>query len=393
MKTILFIESGTSSGGSFGSLFLLVKKLDRSRFKPVVVYLNENPFIEKLERLGIKVYLIEDYLYSKNVLFLKRKIAAQLYKLQFVIPALSVVLDYLIHSNSIRKILKIIKEEEISLVHLNNQPNRDLYGALAAKIAKLPCVNHIRSPQHSFVINKTKVKFLNNNSSAFIAASDDVKLKWEKAGLDSKKSHLIYNGIPQQVVNTVKLHEQFSLPESTSFVISCIGRFVHWKGQHTLIKAFSKFSEQNTNSHLLLIGDGEEKEKLKALVKECGVSDKVTFTGYINNSLEVTEASDLLVLPSQNDVCSRVLLEAMMVGTPIIAADSGGNPELISHNNNGLLFKYGDINDLSNAITQIHSSSTKRLKFVENGKLIQSKKFSTEVYVSSIEMIYKDLFD
>ncbi len=142
--------------------------------------------------------------------------------------------------------------------------------------------------------------------------------------------------------------------------------------------------------HLMIIGDGEEREDLEQIVGELKIGDSVTFTGQIRED-EVpayTKAGDVLLLPSQKESFGLVNLEAMYAGNAIIASRVGGIPEVVSHEENGYLFRIGNQEEFIFYMKWFLDNRQLIREFGEQGKLIAKRKFSPVQIVSEYEAFY-----
>ncbi|MDZ4765393.1 MAG: glycosyltransferase family 4 protein [Chloroflexota bacterium] len=126
-------------------------------------------------------------------------------------------------------------------------------------------------------------------------------------------------------------------------IILTVGRILPWKGVDHLIRALKILRERGTRAiRLIVAGDGEILDAMRALAHASGVAEQVTFLGRVPN-VEVQRlmrAADYVALYSGYEGLSHTLLESLRAGTPCIASDKGGNPEVIQHGVNGLLVPY-----------------------------------------------------
>ena len=125
-------------------------------------------------------------------------------------------------------------------------------------------------------------------------------------------------------------------------------RLVPWKGIDTTIRALRRVPE----AQLLIAGDGPDAPRLRALAEAEGVAGRVTFLGRVPRErlAHYFRAADYVVLLSGYEGLSHVLLESLLAGTPVIASDRGGNPEVVQHGVNGLLVPYGDADALAETL-------------------------------------------
>lgn len=385
---ILYIESGQAGGGSFGSLFLLLKYIDKNRFNPVVIYLNQTHWIDEVKDLNIPVYLIKDRRYSLNTNKLTRRYINRFGTyLDKQFSFIYMFFIYFAHYPTIHSIKKIARDHQIDIIHLNNQINRDLFGVISSKKLKVSCVSHLRS-HRSENFGSIRANFANKYVSKFIAASKNVGAHWIDCGVDSKKVSVVYNGIQKTVLKPVNLYSRFNIDQSNCFIFGSVGTLNEIKGHTFLINVFFEFSKLHPDAYLIIVGDGPMRESIQNQILRLDLHNKILLTGFQKDAINLISSFDTLILPSKNENCSRVLLEAMSAGTPIIASDVGGNPELIRHRYNGLLASFGNINSFVSKMEYMIMNPHNRIYFSENGINKVNKIFTVERYISSIQKIY-----
>ena len=139
------------------------------------------------------------------------------------------------------------------------------------------------------------------------------------------KTHIIKNGIDTEKF-AFNPHMQKAMREkyglTDAFVIGHVGRFSYQKNHAFLIDVFENLYKKDSSVHLLLVGAGEEMDKIKALVKEKGIGSHVTFIGTVTNVQDYLQAMDVFVLPSRFEGLGIVAIEAQCAGLPVIASDT-----------------------------------------------------------------------
>ncbi|MBL8133974.1 MAG: glycosyltransferase family 4 protein [Anaerolineae bacterium] len=171
-------------------------------------------------------------------------------------------------------------------------------------------------------------------------------------GVDPAKIQVIYNALPPED-RRAPSHTQrdaraaFDLPQNAPIFLT-VGRLVAWKGVDHLIAALRRVKD----AHLVVAGEGPLLESLKAAAAD--LAERVYFLGRVSRERMplLMRAADYLVLYSGYEGLSHTLLESLAVGTPVIASDKGGNPEVVQHGVNGLLAPYVDIEALAAALTE-----------------------------------------
>lgn len=141
------------------------------------------------------------------------------------------------------------------------------------------------------------------------------------------------------------------------------GRFSLQKALPVLINAFNQALSYCPDMNLILLGNGEEKEKLMALAQELGISGKVSFCESVNDVRPYLDAADIFVLPSMAEGISNSLLEAMSAGLACIATSVGGNPIALENGNCGLLVKPGNVDELASALSELGRQKDERARF------------------------------
>ncbi len=152
--------------------------------------------------------------------------------------------------------------------------------------------------------------------------------------------------------------------------ILCTGRLVGAKGQAILLMALAALIRRAYAVSLVLIGDGPDRGTLEALVKQEGMEKHVTFTGGQNHDrvLESLRGADLFVLPSFAEGIPVALMEAMAIGVPCISTFVAGIPELIRHEQDGLLVPAGSVEALTAAMERLILSPGDRTRFQQSAR-------------------------
>lgn len=152
--------------------------------------------------------------------------------------------------------------------------------------------------------------------------------------------------------------------------ILCTGRLVGAKGQAILLIAMAELIRRRHAVQLRLIGDGPDRAVLETLVKQEALEPYVTFAGGQNHDrvLEELRAADLFVLPSFAEGIPVALMEAMAIGVPCISTFVAGIPELIRHEEDGLLVPAGSVEELTAAMERLILKPADRTRFQESAR-------------------------
>lgn len=180
-----------------------------------------------------------------------------------------------------------------------------------------------------------------------------------------EKTKIIYNNITRRME---KLSEERCICfDINKKIIGFVGGLhEEGKGLRYLIKAFYKVKQEVSNSILVIVGDGPDKQKLISLVKNLNLEKDVIFTGFKDNPLQYMKGFDLMVLPSLHEACPLVIIEALYVGTPIIGSKVGGIPEVLKYGE--LLFEPKNVDELASKILNLLQNAEAYKKALELGE-------------------------
>jgi colanic acid/amylovoran biosynthesis glycosyltransferase len=151
--------------------------------------------------------------------------------------------------------------------------------------------------------------------------------------------------------------------DPASRVLVCVGRLSPQKGQLLLVDAFADAVERGADARLVLVGDGELRSPLEALVARRGVSDRVRITGWMSGA-EVRQellAGRAMVLPSSAEGLPMVIMEAFALGRPVLSSYVAGIPELVIPGESGWLVPAGSREALTDAILTVMRASASDL--------------------------------
>jgi glycosyltransferase involved in cell wall biosynthesis len=144
-----------------------------------------------------------------------------------------------------------------------------------------------------------------------------------------------------------------------------------------------------SGASLMLVGDGEERESLRARAAELGVANQVHFTGRVDDPSQYLRAADAFVLPSVAEGMSNSLLEAMATGLPCLASDIGGNTDLLGEGGAGWLLPGDDPEAWADAIIRVVTDRGLRFDLGSAARKRVEAEFSLEVVVDHYQSLYR----
>jgi len=224
---------------------------------------------------------------------------------------------------------------------------------------------------------------------AYIATSDKIRHEIGSYGIPSSKIVNIPNG-----VDIGRFTFQRRRGNNPYFTFCFVGRLNEIKNLGTLVDGFSIAYEalkRVCNPKLILVGDGVQRKILLNKSRELHIEDSVLFPGDVADVRPYLQQSDVFVLPSWTEGLSNALLEAMACGLPVIVSNVGGNKEVITHKENGLLFNPGDPKNLANLMVEIVSNIELRQKIGHNARETIENEYDLNVIADHYYVLYRQL--
>ena len=221
-------------------------------------------------------------------------------------------------------------------------------------------------------------------ADAVIFNAPSVQRDWESRGvLDGKRCFSISNTSREDLVNDLRERERDDVRSELglspdALVILCLGSVLYRKGQDLLLDAWPEIKSALPNAELHLVGpisrrgDGES-----IAARAAGMKDVIT-TGPRMDALDYVYAADILVLPSRGESMPRAILEAMALGTPVVASTAGAIPDLIEDRTGGRLFAVDDLAAMTDCIVELGRSAALRHQLADNARNHYWKAFSRE---------------
>jgi glycosyltransferase involved in cell wall biosynthesis len=166
--------------------------------------------------------------------------------------------------------------------------------------------------------------------------------------------------------------------------LSNAGRLTTQKGQKYLIELAYMLKIRDIPFSMKMAGKGPLGKYLKELAAEKRVTDCIEFTGFIADMKSFIEETDIFVFPSLHEGISNVLLEMMEHGKPVIAFDISSMPEVIQHQQNGILVKIGDTDALCKETIRLIQDQPFRNRLAMNARKTIHEHFSEETFLHQL---------
>jgi len=171
-------------------------------------------------------------------------------------------------------------------------------------------------------------------------------------------------------------------------IVMHISNFRSVKRTEDVVNIFARM-QNSVDARLIMVGDGPDRPRAAQRAAELGLSEKVVFLGKHQSVEELLSCADLFLLPSETESFGLAALEAMACGTPVVASDIGGIPEVVRDGETGFLLPVGAIDDMAAAGGRILTDDELHRSLSAAGRRVAAESFSTSAVVSRYEEFYE----
>jgi glycosyltransferase involved in cell wall biosynthesis len=228
-------------------------------------------------------------------------------------------------------------------------------------------------------------------SRAIAAQLDQRRL----ARLSGTKAQYAPNGVDAEVVQAQRTGKDMR----TSFGIGAnvplfgtVARISPQKGLPYLVQAMAHVRSALPNAQLLIVGKGEKTDELRAQIVELGLENCITLLGARTDVMDIVDALDVFVLPSLWEGLPTVVLEAMLLATPVVATDVPGTRDLILDGQTGLLVPARDPDALAKAMIQQYVEQQRAAEMTQEA-IQHAEQFAMRHTVKRYETLYHQLYE
>lgn len=196
-----------------------------------------------------------------------------------------------------------------------------------------------------------------------------------------------------------KIHLNYHTQKNNynSYKIICVGRLVEKKGVDVAVRAIGALLKERRDIELWIVGDGVERKKIERLIKKLGIGNKVFMAGALSRSITkaLIKEADVLVFSgiigsdSDRDGIVNVIIEAMALGTTVVASDIKSLEDIVVDGETGLVFEKKNVKKLATAVNKLIGSYALREKVIKNGRKLVKEKFGEENILGITKLIKK----
>lgn len=294
---------------------------------------------------------------------------------------------------AIFKLGRAMKKAKCRLVHSHDAHSAAIAAAAASR-AKVPL--RIVSRRVDFPVKNnffTRKKYI-DNIDLIIAVSEEVKRVLIQRGIPDWKIRVVPSGIDyspfEEKRDKYYLHQELHFADN-DFLVGIIAHLADHKGHKYLIQAMEVLKEKAPAVKLIIVGEGPLQLELSRQAKENKVDNMVFFMGFRDDVPRILASLDLFVLSSYKEGLGSSILDAMASRLPVVATQAGGIPELVIHEQTGLLVPPKNPQSLAEAILRVYDDRKLARQMAENGYKMVHDKFSASGMAEKIIREYERL--
>ena len=364
---IVIIDNSPAITGAFKSIWHFARKLQGQYDFTFIIPKNAS-HIGKLYKPGFQVEQLDFLEISKS-------------------PKVILYLPVLLYNSF--KILRIVKKQNIQLIHVN-----DLYN-MSGVMVKLfrpqtKLVYHIRLLPDSYAAKMYPIwkRLIEKYADEIIAVSNSVAV-----GFMRKSPVVIYDSFaPEPIAKTEKSNRLFTM--------LYLANYIPGKGHMQVLEALKKVIEEITNIRLIfyggILGNPKNQDFKSSLIQhsqKLGLNGYVNFRDFLENPEQEIARAHLVLNFSESESFSMTTLEALAYGTPVIATDCGGPAEIIENDVSGILVPINDTDAMAAAIVKLYRDGKLRNTMARNGIIRFREKFDLENQAELLHGVYQGLLN
>lgn len=312
--------------------------------------------------------------------------------------------DLLRTAQSAYRLARIIRRERVDLVHVNEI--LDVYAGIAARLARVPCVWHVRADVSTWPspLRKVLPRIVAALASEIVAVSESVHREvFLKEGIETPKVSVIHDAGPDPAVFHVgvdgaSVRAELGVPED-GFLVVLVSKLVELKGHEVLIRAIPQVLDTFPETRFAIVGpelNGAHHrryaERLRRLPAELNLGDAVSFMGYRDDVPQIMAAADVITHCSTHpDPFPGVVLQGMSLGKAVIATDLGGATEQIDDGVSGALVPPGDPVALADVICSLLKDPDRRASMGRAAVRRVTSEFPSESFYRQLSHVYRRL--
>ena len=390
--TVLHVEVGGAYGGSLRALETYLAYADRGRFVHDLLLYYPVPGDERLKPLVRKLVR----LYDQRPPALRNDTGETRSRLRARLRGSAFGHGWA----QMREWIRLAQDLPISLrlgnameagdydvVHVNNTFTYQVPTLLAARRVRKPVVAHVRNPVERGAFNRSMMRRPNFVVTVNQSLENDLAAWRLPIPIQT-----CYDGVePPAPDPSAASALRAALAPSGEILIGSVGRLERQKGYHDLIRAARIVIETRPEVTFVVAGEGPLRTSLQGLIAECGLRDHFRLAGFRTDVADFLAASDLFVSSSLWEGIPLALIEAMLLGKPVVATDVGGNRELVMGGRSGRLVTPGRPAALASALLAALDRTDETARLAREGREVAAALSSPHANAQAFDRVLEEV--
>lgn len=294
------------------------------------------------------------------------------------------------------RLARIGRREKVTLVHLNNN-GMQTDGALAAKLLRVPCVAHNRGfPETPALSTRARAALATHH----IGVSDAVCDALELHGVPPERRTTVHDAIDVDRFPDGPppdgLRDSLGIPPAAP-VIGFFGRVIPWKGVLEFVEIVDTVLEERPDARGIVVGDAsdgppEYTARVRRRIETLGLTERIHMLGFRQDLPALYRLCDVVAHTSvQPEPFGMVIIEAMASGTPVVAADRGGPPEIVRDGVDGFLADPSDTRTFAGRLSALLHDAELRDRMGGEARSRVARDFTKERYAREVRAVYDEV--
>jgi glycosyltransferase involved in cell wall biosynthesis len=360
------LAGSAAYGGGERYLELLFDRLDRARYRGLLICPEPGPFVRRMEERGVDTQLVH--------------------------------LAPLFNPMAFWRLTRLLVRERVTILQTHGA-RANFYGRIAGRLAGVPVIiSTVHNSMKDYEvgsITRGLYRFLLRLTlplaHRIICVSEANRSDLiDECPAAKAKTYTVYNGVDLSAFSSrfdrQKVRREIGVLQGP--VLVTIARLTEQKGHRYLVQALPCLLETWPQLCCLFVGEGELRDALHCMANDLGVERACRFVGVRQDIADILAAADVVVLPSISEGFPFVLLEALAMGCPVVASRVNGVPELIEDHKTGLLVPSRDPQALAKAILEVLGDPTAARKMGAEGRAVVRERYTVDQMVANTTAIF-----
>lgn len=291
------------------------------------------------------------------------------------------------------KLVRFLREEHVDILHAHKFGS-NVWASLLRDLGRTPVViaqEHTWSYEGQPLRRVIDRELISRRCDRFLAVSQrDRDRMIEIERIDPSRIEVVPVGIPDPVALGHDVRAELDIDASAPLLVS-VAYLRPQKALEVLVEAAGQLHERYPMLRVLIVGDGDERPRLEALIGSLGLSDNVTLLGARRDVMDVVQAADIAVCCSDFEGAPQAVLEYMAAGKPVVATKVGGLPDVVCDGVTGLLVAPRSPSELARSLDALLSDPARAIQMGAEGRDRQRARFSMSAMLMQLERIYLEL--